>query len=178
MCCVASVCSRLKSNRERESDDPEVSPPSLSVVFGVPKITAAGGLLSRSGSEVVFFDPFDLWSNCLEGSWPSLAADSHCFPGGWLAPVVACAAVPVDRSRVVERLVRARGVVSLEVHTKPPVGREPVTVVIEVDVLILHAAPQPLDEPVVDPPARSSMLTSTPADCTASMNPGLVSCEP
>jgi hypothetical protein len=58
--------------------------------FGVPKITAVGGLFSRSGSELVFFDPFDLSSNgrC---DFPSVfVARSHRFPSGWLATVALC----------------------------------------------------------------------------------------
>jgi len=61
-----------------------------SPLFGVPKITAAGGLFSRSGSEIVFFDRFDLWSNRLCSLFLGAAAGSHRFPSGRLATVALC----------------------------------------------------------------------------------------
>jgi hypothetical protein len=58
-----------------------------SPLFGVPKITAAGGRFSSSPSELVFFEPLDLSFNGWCDLPSGLVARSHRFPVGRLAPV-------------------------------------------------------------------------------------------
>src|SRR5690606_40576352 len=51
--------------------------------------------------------------------------------------------------------MRTLFVVDPEPSFQAPTGCQPVAVIVEVYVLILHAAPQPLDEPVVHPTATA-----------------------
>jgi len=59
------------------------------------------------------------------------------------------------RRPIVERLMDALLAVELEVLGQPPLGLPAVAVVVRVNLLVLHAAPQPLDEHVVERPATS-----------------------
>lgn len=79
--------------------------------------------------------------------------------------------IPLRGRGVSQRLVGTEVIVVFEPPAQPTARRQPIPVILQVDVLLLHAAPQPFAEPVVQP-------APTPADSTASMYASLVNSLP
>ena len=79
------------------------------------------------------------------------ATAPHRFPRGRLPSIFVSHAIPVDRRRVLQRLVRALMIIAAEPFAQASPCRESVSVVVDVNILILYTAPEPLDEAVVDP---------------------------
>src|SRR5208337_5676622 len=124
---------RFKSIGKRENE-PCVSLPVLPLPFdGVPILTAEGGLISS-----LFARPCVL--------------RLHRFPGGWLGTVGTGIMVGFRRRRITQCLVRTLLVVAVKPPAQPAAGRQSVAVILQIDVLIFGAPPQPFDKPVVDPP--------------------------
>src|ERR1035438_6055628 len=131
---VAFICFaftlRIKSIWKRENE-PCVSLPVLPLPFdGVPILTAEGGLISS-----LFARPCVL--------------RLHRFPTGGLGAVGTGIKVRFRRRRITQRLVRTLLVVAVKPPAQPAAGRQSVAVILQIDVLIFCAPPQPLDEPVV-----------------------------
>src|SRR5208283_3498104 len=124
---------RFKTVWKRENE-PCVALPVLPLPFDrVPILTAAGGLIS---SLSVATGSFGL----------------HGFPSRRTGSIGTGIKVHFCRRRVTQRLVRTLLVIAVKPPAQPASGRQPVAVILQIDVLIFGAPPQPFDKPVVDPP--------------------------
>src|ERR1035438_9893167 len=134
---VAFVCLlftlRFKFIWKRENE-PCLAPLVLPLPFDwVPILTAEGGLISSLSLRL-----------CVLGL--------HGFPTGWLGAMSAGVKVHFSRCRVAQRLVRTLLIIAVKPPAQPTASRQSVAVILQIDVFIFGAPPQPFDEPVVDPP--------------------------
>src|ERR1017187_293036 len=132
---------RFKTIWKRENE-PCLAPPVLPLPFaGVSIFTAEGGLISSLSSR------------------PCILR-LHRFPTGWLSPMRAGIKVHFCRRRITQRLVRTLLVIAVKPPAQPASSRQPVAIVLQIDVLIFGAPPQPFDNRLSIHRPRPSMLTS------------------
>src|SRR6266496_2888944 len=123
---------RCKTIWKRENE-PCVALPVLPLPFDrVSILTAAGGLISSLSVRPGSLGP-------------------HRLPIGWLGAVGAGIKVYFRRRRITQRLVRTLLVIAVKPPAQPAPGCQPVAVILQIDVLIFGAPPQPFDKPVVNP---------------------------
>ncbi len=60
--------------------------------------------------------------------------------------------VNLNRRQVIQRLMWSLRVVESEIFAQPLSGGSPIVVVVDIDILVFHASPQPLDKDIIQRP--------------------------
>jgi|GEM_PF-3459578 len=137
--------------------DPMVLPPDAQRKGTVPVIVQYGGPHVKHNRCASFpYGASRHRAQTLDTAWR--AGRGATAPAGAVAPLPAqkidptlggLAEIPCGRPAIGQRLMRALGVVELEIATKPHARLARIAIVSQVDLLILHTAPQTLRKDVV-----------------------------